>query len=102
VAGAGAFEETQGTLFNERAHGLARGRSGEMNASGEPKNGKAELELPFEASVAQEMIVDHALDEIEAQARDQIIFDLFPDEDGIEVFGFHVGDPERELKELES
>lgn len=64
-----------------------------MNAASKPKNGKAELELAFEAGVAQEMIVDHTLDEIEAQARDEIIFDLSPDEDGIEVFGFHGRSP---------
>jgi len=88
VAGAGAFEETQSTLFNEGAHGLARRRSGETNAAGEPKNGKAELELTFEASVAQEMVVDHALHEIEAEAWDEIILDLFANEEGIEIFGF--------------
>jgi len=36
------------------------------------------------------MIVDHALDEIEAEARHEIIFDLFADEESIEIFGFHV------------
>jgi hypothetical protein len=102
MASAGAFDETQGALLNESAHGLARGRSGETNAAGEPQNGKAERELPLEAAVAQEMIIDHALDEIEAEARHEIIFDLFADEESIEVFGFHVGDPERGLKELKS
>jgi hypothetical protein len=92
MAGAGAFDETQGALFNEGAHGLARGRSGETNAAGEPLNGKTELEPAFEATMPQEMVIDHALDEIEAQAGHEIIFDLFPDEESIEVFGFHVGE----------
>jgi len=102
MAGAGAFDETQSTLLNEGAHGLARGRSGETNAASEPLNGKAELELRLEAAVAQEMMVDHAFDEIEAEAGHEIICDLFADEESIEVSGFHVGDPERELKESKS
>ncbi len=91
MASAGAFDETQNALLNEGAHGLARGRGGETNAAGEPENGKAELELPLEAAVAQEMIVDHALNEIEAEARHEVILDLFADEESIGIFGFHVG-----------
>jgi len=90
VASASAFDETQSTLLNEGTHGLTRGRGGETNAAGEPLNGKAELELPFEASMAQEMIVDDALDEIEAEAGHKVIFDLFADEESIEIFAFHV------------
>jgi len=89
MASARAFDETQSALLDQGAHGLASGRGGEANAAGEPENGKTELELAFEASMAQEMIVDHALDEIEAEARHKIIFDLFADEESIEIFGFH-------------
>ena len=98
VAGAGALEEAQNALVHESAHGLARGSGGEANAAGEPENGKAKTEFAFEASVAQEMIIDDALDEIETQARDELVFDLFPDEQGIEVFDFHGWDPEREVE----
>ena len=80
VAGAGAFEEAESALLHESAHGLARGSGGEANAAGEPDDRKTELEPAFEAGVAQEMIIDHALNEIEAQARNELVFDLFPDE----------------------
>lgn len=89
VARAGAFEEAKSALLDESTHRLARGSFREPNAAGEPLNGKAEPELAFKAGVAQEMIIDHALNEIEAQARDELVFDLFPDEQGIEFFVFH-------------
>jgi hypothetical protein len=89
VAGVGAFDETQSALVNEGAHGLARGGGGEANAAGEPKNGKAKLELPFKAGMAHEMVIDRALGEIEAQARHKNIFELFPDEDSVGFVVFH-------------
>ncbi len=94
MAGAGAFDETQGALFNEGAHGLARGRSGETNAPGEPKNRKTKPGLAFEPAMPQEMVIDRALDEIEAEARHEIIFELFPDEDGVGFVVFHGDSPD--------
>ena len=38
---------------------------------------KRSLSLP--SGVPQEMIIIHALNEIEVQARDELVFDLFPD-----------------------
>jgi hypothetical protein len=83
VASAGAFDEAQSALFDESAHGLTSGSSREANAAGEPENRKTELELAFEARVAQEMVINDALYEIEAEPGDEIIFDLFQDESGV-------------------
>jgi hypothetical protein len=69
-----------------------------MRASPQLVHGKVQPAFPFEATMAHEMIIDRALGEIEAQARYELVFDLFPDEQGIEFFGFHGGDPELELK----
>ena len=89
VASAGTLEEAQSALLHESAHGLARRSGGEANAAREPDNRKTELEPAFKTGVAQEMIIDHALNEIEAQARDELVFDLFPDQWGIEFACFH-------------
>ena len=37
----------------------------------------------------QEMVVDYALNEIEAEPRHEVIFDLFVEEQEIEFLGFH-------------
>jgi hypothetical protein len=102
MAGAGAFDEAQSALLDESAHGLASGSGGEANAAGEPENRKAEPELPFEARVAEEMVINHALNEIEAQPRHESIFDLFQDESGVGDAGvcfavFHDLSPVREI-----
>jgi hypothetical protein len=101
VASAGAFYEAQSALFDESAHGLTSGSGGEANAAGQPEDGKAELGLPFEARVAQEMVIDHALNEIEAEPRHESVFDLFQDEGGVGDAGvgfavFHDLSPVRE------
>src|SRR5208282_3659914 len=71
------------------AYGLARGPVREVSAAGEPANGKVKPGLPFEAAMPQEISVDDALGKIEAQARHEIIFELFPDELSIDFFVFH-------------
>jgi len=49
-----------------------------------------EPELALEAAVPEEMIIDASVDDREAQARDQQVFDLFAYEFSIGFFGFHV------------
>jgi hypothetical protein len=102
VASAGAFYEAQSALFDESAHSLTSGSGGEANAAGEPENRKTELEPPFEPAMPKEMVIDYALNEIEAQARHESIFDLFQDESGVGDAGvcfavFHDLSPVREV-----
>ena len=89
VASLSAVDQAQRALRSETAHSLARGRLRHANATGQPKNRKAELGLPFEAAMPQEVGIDHALAKIEAQARHEIIFELFPDEFRIGFVVFH-------------
>ncbi len=89
VASLVAVDQAQRALGSETAHSVASGRVREANATGEPGNRKAELALAFEAAMAQEMGVDHALGEIEAQARHEILFELFPEECRIGFMVFH-------------
>src|SRR5260370_36307054 len=50
---------------------------------------KLEAEFSFQAAVAQEMRIDGALDDREAQARGELVFQLFPDKFSVRFFGFH-------------
>jgi hypothetical protein len=81
----------QCTLGSQTAYAVANGLVREANAAGEPNNPKTELALAFEAAMPQEMSVDHALGKIEAQARHEIIFELFPHQSSIGFLVFHVG-----------
>jgi len=89
VASQGTVDQAQSALGSETAHSVASGLVREANATGEPNDRKTELALAFEAAVAQEMGVDHALGKIEAQARHENIFELFPDECSIGLLVCH-------------
>jgi hypothetical protein len=95
VASQGAVDQAHGALGGETAHSLARGRLRHANATGEPKNRKAELPLAVEAAMPHEMGVDHALGKIEAQARHEIILELFPEKLRIGFMVFHRWDPKK-------
>lgn len=89
MASHGAVDQAQRALGSEAADGVASGLVREANATGEPNNPKTELALAFQAAMPQEMGVDHSLGKIEAQARHEIILELFPDECGIGFIVFH-------------
>ncbi len=89
MPGSRTFDQAQRALGGETAHDVANGRVGEASAAGEPNNPKTELALAFEAAMPQKMGVDHALGKTEAQARHEIILELFPDEFSIGFIGFH-------------
>jgi len=93
----GAFDQAQSALGNEAAHGLAGGGGRKTGSALEPNNGKAESEPPFEPTVPQEMRIDDSFRDIEAQPRREVIFELFPDEDGVDVADFHGCDPGTKL-----
>jgi len=89
VASVCTADQTQNALGNEPAYGLACGRVRDMSVVPQPPNGKAELRFACEAAMPQKMGVDHALAKIEAQARHEIILELFPDEGSIGFNVFH-------------
>jgi hypothetical protein len=81
----------QNVLRKEAAQPLARGANGKTSSVGEPADRKTEAELSLEAAVPEKMIVDGAVDDGKAEARDEQVFDLFAHEFGIGFFGFHDG-----------
>ena len=64
-----AFDQAQDAEVEESSQGATRGHGAEADTAGEPGNGKTEAGPPFEAAVAQEMRIDGALGDREAQAR---------------------------------
>ena len=88
-----AFDQAQGVVIEEAAQRTTRGHLAEADTPGEPENGKAEAEPPFETTVAQKMRIDGALDDGEAQARHEKIFELFPEVFGVWFLVFHDASP---------
>jgi hypothetical protein len=69
VADLVAFDQAQDAEIEEAPQGATRGHGTEAHTAGEPGNGKTEAGPPFEAAVAEEMRIDGALGDGEAQAR---------------------------------
>jgi hypothetical protein len=75
----GAFDQAQSAEGQEAADGFAGRSTGNADSAGEPLNGEAEPQLPFETAMAQEMGIDGAVEYGEAQPRDENVFHLLPD-----------------------
>ena len=84
-----AFHEAQDTVRDEAAHSPANGVVAETRTTSEPEDGELEPKLSFEAAVAEEMRVDHAVGGGQAQTRDQKVLELFPHLFGVGFFGWH-------------
>ncbi len=93
VAGFRAFDQAQSPLGHQAPHRQAHGPGREAVAARKPKNRKAQPQPVFQPAMPQQMRIDGALGECEAQPRHQNIFELFPDEDSIGFADFHDCDP---------
>lgn len=89
MTGLAAFDQAQDAVIDEATHGRADGAGAKASATGEPVHRKVELELAFEAGVAEEMEIDDLVGDGETQSRDEDVRELFPDEYGVGDFGFH-------------
>ena len=90
MTGLGAFDQAQSAEGEEAADGFAGRSTGNADSAGEPLNGEAEAQLPFETAMAQEMGIDGAVEYGEAELRDENVFHLLPDFGSVECFVFHV------------
>lgn len=97
MARLGAVNQAQGALGSEAAHGVASDGLRKAKATAEPDNSKAEFALAFEAALPHEIGIDDALGKIEAQARNEILFELLPEECSIWFVVFHSWDPEERV-----
>ncbi len=94
VTGQAAFHQAQSPLSSEAAHSVARARGGQPGAPGEPGDGKPQAAAAFEVSVPQEVRIDGAVDDRQAQPGHETVFELFPDLCGVGFCVFHGPVPE--------
>ncbi|SRR5229473_4212417 len=83
-----AFYQAQDTAGDEAADGPAHGVVSEAGTTSEPRNGKAETTLSFEAAVTEEMRIDDAVRRGQAQTRRKVL-ELFPRLFGVWFFVCH-------------
>jgi len=74
-----AFDQAQNAVGDQTAHGPTGGVGGEASTAGEPGNGEAEPGLSFETAVPQEVRIDGAVRDGQAQPGDEKVFEVFPD-----------------------
>ncbi len=91
VASFAATDEAEHTEDDEAADRFTHGAGADANAAGEPGHGEAELELAFETAVADEMRIDGAVGDGQAQPREEKVLELYPKMLEIQFFAFHGG-----------
>ncbi len=91
VAGFAATDEAERTEDDEAADRFTHGAGADANAAGQPGHGEAELELAFETAVADEMRIDGAVGDGQAQPREEKVLELYPKMFDIQFFAFHGG-----------
>ena len=89
VAGFAALDDAERAKGHETAHGFTDRASADTDAPSEPGHGAVELELAFEARVAEEIEIDGALGDGEAQARVEKVSELHPEKFEVQFFGLH-------------
>lgn len=89
MAVSGALEQTKYAFGDETTNRAAGGRSGEADSAGKPVHGNAEARLTFEEGVAQKKRVDGAIDMGEAKGGSENVFQVFPENCGVEFFAVH-------------
>ena len=83
-----AFHEAQDAEGDEPADGPAHGVAAETDTPSEPRNGKPELKLSFQAAVAEKMRIDDAVGGGQAETKREVL-ELFPHVSGVGGFVFH-------------
>jgi len=89
MAGLAAMNEAERAQGDEAADRFADGAGAQADSASEPGHGAVELEPAFETAVAEEIGIDSAVGDGEAEARVENVFELFPEERRIWFFTFH-------------
>ena len=97
VAGLAAFEQAQSPQLIETADGLAHWSIGKTQVAGYGQNRKVKAELADDKGMAQQIGVDGAVPDGQAETRGENIFKLHPEEFGVQFFVSHVLGPGREV-----
>src|SRR5260370_475454 len=91
VAGFAAADEAERTADDEATDRFAHGAGADTDAAGEPGHGEAELGPDLETAVADEMRIDGAVGDGQAQPREEKVLELFPEMFYIQFFALHGG-----------
>jgi hypothetical protein len=91
VAGFAATDQAERTEDNEAADRFTDGAGADADTAGEPGHGKAKLELAFETAVTDEVRIDGAVGDGQAQPREEKVLELYPKMLDIQFFAFHGG-----------
>src|SRR4029077_19753322 len=89
VAGFAATDEAERTEGGEAADRFTDGAGADADAAGEPGHGEAELEPAFETAVTDEVRIDGAVGDRQAQPREEKVLELYPKMLEIQFFAFH-------------
>ena len=89
MAGIAALDDPQSAIGGEPAHRVTHRHRCQPDIARQPHHREAKALFPFEAAVPQEMRIDSALNDRQAQPGDDLIFQLFPDKCSV-WFVFHV------------
>jgi hypothetical protein len=95
VAEFAATDEAERTEDDEAADGFTYGAGADADTAGEPGHGKAELEPAFETAVADEMRIDGAVGDGQAQPGEEEVLELNPEMLDVQFFAFHGGSFEK-------
>jgi hypothetical protein len=79
VAGFAAADEAERTEDDEAADGFTHGAGADADAAGEPGHGEVEVPPAFETGVADEMRIDSAVGDGQAQAGEEDVLELYPE-----------------------
>jgi hypothetical protein len=90
MAAFAAFEQAQSPKLIQAAHGLAHRSIGKTQFGGYRHYRKLQAELAYNERMAQEIGVDGAIENGQAETRGENILKLHPEESGVQFFGFHV------------
>src|SRR5260370_5159433 len=85
MAGFAAFDQAQSAVGDQTAQGPTGGVGGEARTTGEPGNGEPEPGPSFETAVPQEVRIDGAVRDGQAQPGNEQGFELFPDLCGVGI-----------------
>jgi hypothetical protein len=90
MAGLAAFEQAQSPKLIQAAHRLTHRSIGKTQFGGYRHYRELQAELANNERMAEQMGIDGAIENGQAETRCENIFKLHPEESGVQFFGIHV------------
>jgi hypothetical protein len=77
------LDQTERAGHDESADGFANGAAADADAASDPRDRAVEMEFAFEAGVAEEIGIDGAVGDGEAELGEKDVLELFPKTGGV-------------------